>query len=197
MKRLVYIFVTIIIVLSLCGCGDLAEKNPLTTVTINKNGSITFRIHESFTEEEHCDIAELKEMILDEAANYNVFNLDAISLDKIEVTDGITNVQMNFSTAEDYQNYTKEKLYVGKCSDAYEKGKVSKVILSDTSDSSNTISDSDIKLNEDDNILITECKEIIYLPSKVLYISDNCEVLEDGRAIRNINSDKSVIYVIY
>lgn len=197
MKRLVYILLTIVMVIGLSGCSDLAEKNPLTTISIDKDGSVTLRIHESFTADEHCDIAELKEMILDEAANYNSKNPEAISLIKIEEVDGVSDVHMGFKTANDYGTYAKENIYVGKCSEASNEGMINKVILTDVSDSSKTISDSDIKLNEDDSIIITNCPEIIYLPSKVLYMSDNCEVLEEGRAVRNINSDNSNIYVIY
>jgi len=195
MKRLVYLFVCISVILVLTACTSAAEEDPLTNISIDKDGSVSLRIHESFGEE-YYDIAELKEMILDEAAGYNTKNPGAISLDEIAVNEGVTDVHMIFNSPEAYAGYTKELFLLGTCEEMMNSGKVQKVILTGVDDSSNTISETDIATMDDD-LLITDCSAIIYLPAKAIFISDNCEVLEGGKSVRRTNNDASPIYVVY
>lgn len=198
MKKFRIMFLmSVVSILVLTGCTNAAIEDPANNISIAKDKSVTYRIHESFGQD-YYDMDELKSMIISEAAEYNTeHEEDSVSLSRLENKDGIVNVEMTFKTAKDFTEFNNINLFVGNGQEAQASGYSVKAILTNVKDATQTISESDLKQIEDDTILISDSIETIYLPKKVQYASDNCIVSADYSGVSLKEGDKGVFIVVY
>lgn len=198
MKKFSLIFaVSAFCIAVLSGCSNAVADDTENNISIARDKSVTYRIHESFGED-YYSMDELKEMIIGEAAEYNTANEeDSVSLSRLDNSDGKVNVEMSFKTAKDFTEFNGIELFVGNGSQAQEAGYSLKMILTDVKDATRTISESDLKQITDENILISNSSEKIYLPHKVRYASDNCIVSADYSAVSLKEGDSGMFIVVY
>lgn len=196
MKKYVYILTILLILICSVGCSAGDTDDGMTNYTIERDGSVKVRIREYFTES-YYDVDELKNDILKEAAEYNNRHTSgAVMASKLQREGDIIDVEMKYITAQDFAEFTSEKFYAGPVEGSLASGYSLHAILTDVNDPAVTISESDIKNMSGENILITDLKERIYLPSKVLYASDNCTV-DENNSIKAVDDAEGLIYVIY
>lgn len=168
------LFITVFIMaaaaMSLWGC-DGADSKDRTVILVNKNGSITSKIAESF-EEAYYRQEELKAMIESEAAEYNAIKGEtSIRVEKVKVEEGMTDVVLSFANRECYADYTGSVFFAGTITEALEKGFDLNVTCYDIEDKAKTIQKSEIEQMGKSHILITdEPREISsVLEEKVLF----------------------------
>ena len=163
---------------------------------IGSNGSISATIKEDF-KESYYDIDELRDAIDEEVNNYNKEHDGAIKVDKVALENEQAVVVMNYVSSDDYSLFNNEQIFVGSPSEALLKGYSLGVILTDIKDATKTITESDIKVMGNEKLLISDSKDTIYLPGKVLYVNDCTYVLEDGKSVRLKDGVSGLIYAIY
>lgn len=196
-KRVLICFLLLILVLMLGGCQDPAKMDPSNNISVLRNGRIIYRIHEDFLED-YYSLDELKAMIIDEAAAYNIENgEDCIALSKLELLDGWVNVEMGFNSYRAFEDFGHGRLFVGSPGEALDAGYSLKFILTDVEDATCTISEPDIMALEGERLLISDSTETIYLPSKIHYASDNCIVSNDYRAVSIKPDEDGVFLIVY
>ena len=196
MKKNILAVISILsMLLLLCGCSSKIDDS-ISSIQLNKDDSIEQRIREPF-EENYYDIEELKKSILEQTAEYSkTHDEDSVELKSAQLQDKVACVDLTYKSAADFQAFNNQEFFAGAASLADSMGYETNVILTDVNDKTITVSKSDIQAMESENILITECKDMIYLPSKVLYVSDNCILLSEKSVKADANTDK-LIYVIY
>lgn len=193
---LVCIVSAVFLLISLTGCGSKSNNDPDTHLIISKDGSVTSVIIESFAQS-YYDIDELKASIDKEVNDYNLLKNGAITVNDITYENAIVNVRMTYKGSDDYTAFNRELLFCGSPLEALSKGMSLNVILTDVNDSTKTISEADIKNMVKEKILITEFEGTIYLPSKIIYASDNATVFADGKSVKTNGSKDAPIYIIY
>lgn len=181
---------------SACSRGA-KDDGTKTCLNITKKNEIVSNIRESFSES-YYSASELNNMIMDEIASYNAHNVpDAVKANKINVSDGVTDVELYYATSNDYTKFNNEKLFVGTGPEATSLGFGLNCILTDIKDATSTIAQAELSNMTANTILIADTDQVIYLPSKVLYVSDNCFVLEGNNAVERREGDTKPIYVVF
>lgn len=179
------------------GCSFGTRDDGGNNLTVNKDGSIIQRIRESF-DLDYYSADELKNMIIEEAASYNSKHTSgAVLANKIETAEGKADIELKYATVKDYSLFDEMLMYAGTIGAAETEGFSLGVILSDVNAPASTIAESDIKALSGNNILITNYSEIIYLPSKAMYISDNAIVSDDLKTVHLDPAMGGTMYVIY
>lgn len=129
-----------ILMLGLTACGSKAEEESaadasVSSVSVNKDGSITSKIVEDFAES-YYDVDGLKSMIETAIAEYKSQNDAAqISLKKCEKTEGAIEVLIEFGSFSDYAGFNEEDFFAGTIQAANQAGYDLNVTLQATSDS--------------------------------------------------------------
>ncbi len=124
-KRIVPVGMTVFMVTSaLCGCGQRDEN--VTSVTVDKEGKVTYLIYEEFGND-YYDLQELSDMAAREISEYNSEYISEKttleSIEKVEQDNGsYVKMVMSFDSSEDFTNFNQESLFYGTVEEARDKG---------------------------------------------------------------------------
>lgn len=182
--------------LSLCafllaGCAEEEVYVPVTsnTIEVTQEGRLIAYIVEDF-EKDYYDIDELADMVRTEIAAYNKekasLSTDAgqvpVQVDKVMMAeDGSAKavVALNFQNAAVYEDYMGMELFYGTVSEAMTAGYKLEGMLFDAKKGTVLPADK-LERNEDRTILIIEDSVVIRPDKKVLYLSENTSLTEQG-----------------
>lgn len=189
----------LLLTISLCllcftGCS-MSKDDDKNNIFISSDGQISERIREPFGEN-YYDIEELKQSVLEEVAAYNTSSGAGISLERVKLNDKTTDIEIQYQNCKEFSEFNGEVLFVGAPSEAVAQGYDLKAILTDVSDPSKTITTADIIGMEDYTLVIFNYAESIFLPEKVKYKSDNCQLAEPNKVILNPDSSE-IAYILY
>ncbi len=177
-------------------CGR-EEGESGAAISFTREGEVRAKIRESF-EQSYYDKDELQQTILGEVADYNrTAGEDRISVEKVEVEDGVAEVLMTYAKAADYASFNQVVFFQGTASEAEAAGFDLNVVLCGVKDGNETVGKSDILAMKGVNLVITDEQEGIELNGKALYVSDNVTVSQNAGELRMAGEEKELIYVIY
>ncbi len=167
--------------LALTSCGEEYGEET-SSVSIQKDGTISSHIEESF-EQNYYDGEELKQSILQAAADYNrAAGSGQITVEKIDVDEDTVTVKMTFLSSADYADFNGTVFFAGSPGEAQSEGFDLNVVLSHVKDTNETIGKSDILAMEDYQLLILKGPETVLLNGQAEYVSDDVRVFLNGRA---------------
>lgn len=194
MRKLTGMLLTICLIIALTGCGNSeSDIQTANTLTITKGGKVAEEITEEFYGAYYSE-EDLKQFALNEIAAYNrTKDTDSITIDKLKVDEDIVTMKLQYKTAEDYQNFTKQTLFVGTVEEAYREGYNLDVTLQSTKDETSVGKAELLEMGEQ-NIVITEAMLDIKVSDTILYRSDN--VLLKDKKLVTIGSE-GLAYIIY
>ncbi len=183
--------------LTMVSCGSMKSGADGTSVSLDKNGTVQSNIRESF-EESYYDEDELLQMILTQAASYNrKAGSGSIAVEKVEVKDGVAEVQMTYAKAKDYASFNKMVFFVGNAKEADQEGYELNVVLSGVKNPQETVGKGDILAMEDEMLLITDAADTIKLDGKALYVSENVTVSGNGKTVCRSLDSEGLAYIIF
>ncbi len=183
--------------LTMVSCGSMKSGADGTSVSLDKNGTVQSNIRESF-EESYYDEDELLQMILTQAASYNrKAGSGSIAVEKVEVKDGVAEVQMTYAKAKDYASFNKMVFFVGNAKEADQEGYELNVVLSGVKNPQETVGKGDILAMEDEMLLITDAADTIKLDGKALYVSENVTVSGNGKTVCRPLDSEGLAYIIF
>ncbi len=177
----------------LCGC-EQNGKTDGTSVKIEEDGTVIHTIIEEFDETLYNEDA-LKNMVLAEASAFNsTAGAGSMTVDKLEAEDGKVTVKMTFEEASMYADFNGKTFFYGTVSQAYDAGMNMDVTLSSTKEDEESIGKEEIlKLGEAKLLVIEEPIEV-FVPSKILYASENVAVISGKSA--KVLDDGKIAYLI-
>lgn len=182
--------------LGLCACGE-KEEGGATYLSIEKDGKIQSHIEESF-EQSYYSIEELQQSIQKRVEEYNkAAGASQIAVDKVEVANGLTDVLMTYTTAEDYAAFNEEVFFVGTPSQAQEEGFDLNVVLSGVGNAQETVGKPDILAMEDVRVLVMDLAQSVKLGGKALYASDNVTVSKNAKTVWRTEGESGLVYIIF
>ncbi len=207
MRRWKIISLLIAAGLLLSGCGKSTEE--VTTITIQKDGSIEHTIIEDF-EEESTD--SLQDMLLTKTAEYNKnISGEGIKVDTVEKNDGTVRIRMTYPTAADFDGFMnmdvvavdqalRAPFFYGTVEEAFSEGYDLDVMLYG-------VENENFLQGKDDILLMGENKIIIYdnrmnlgasvqinVPNSILYSSDNVTLA--GKKLAEISDTDKLAYIL-
>lgn len=196
MKKIKLITTIALLSLVFSACSMTTEMTDDTHISIDKNGAVNSHIKESFGEA-YYNIDELKESINKSLEEYKAIGLSDgdVKLSDAALSDGDVVIDMTYASGRDFENFDGYTFFAGKVADAVAQNYPLHTVLIDVEDSTTTISEADIKAMENSNILITDYEDLIYLPSKIIYASDNCTIKDNS--VKANDGSTGLIYVIY
>ena len=185
-------------VLGLTACGEktqdvkdeLAASETKSSISVNKDGSISSPIVEDFVES-YYDVERLKSMIESSINTYKAENTQAqIKLKSCKAKDGVANVEIEFGDYQAYAGFNQEDFFVGTVKDANMAGYDLNVTLSAVSDAENgTISKPELLGMGDSHVIIVENAE--EQDAEPLRVNCYGEILYVGEGVTSVGK-KSV-----
>ncbi|MDD6505172.1 MAG: hypothetical protein PUF45_07045 [Lachnospiraceae bacterium] len=104
-----------------CGCGSQKTVDE-STVYVQKNGKITAVDVEAFDENSYS-FDELQQYVEDTVAEYNAgHDKHSVKMKSLKMQDGKAVLSMEYQTAEDYENFSGTKIFVGSVAEALAAG---------------------------------------------------------------------------
>jgi hypothetical protein len=211
MKKIIWVLIAVCMV-GLVACGSKDETVETTTsgstITINKDGSISNYIVEEFGES-YYDEDSLKSMIEDSIFEYvnksSDSNIDKPSLKSCSVADGFAKVTIDYESYKAYAGFNGEDLFVGTVAEANMAGYDLNISLKDASDSSVTISKPELLGMGDKHIVIIEAENVedgadieavhVNTYDEILYVGSG--VTATGKKSADINVASGYGYIVF
>lgn len=180
----------------LCACGqNTRETAKETEISLQKNGSLVNTIVEEFDESLY-DVENLRNMILVEVADfYAISGEKSITVDKVEASGGKTTVVMTYAKAEAYEQYNEKTCFYGTVSEAYAAGRNLEVTLASTKKGEEAVSREQLLTMGEFHILILQEPVKVSTYSKILYASENVELLS-SKSARIVSDGEEPAYLI-
>lgn len=198
LKRRIFCFLGILMAaLFLCGCGCGKEPEE-SYLSINKDGSITQKIVESFAEENY-DLEELRTMAEEKIeAYYLASGGKNIELTQLKESDNKITVVLEYELLESYNDFNQATLFTGDIKDALKEEDSSyfyNVKFLDTKDNKE-VSIGTVIANESSSVVIFEEDVLYQVNGKLKYVSENVEVVSKKTA-RLKEGQEGPGYLIY
>lgn len=193
-QKIKTVLVTGVIALGLCACGQNGKIEE-TSLKLEKDGTVVNTIVEDFDETLY-KVEDLKSMVLGEVAAFNsTAGADSISVDKLEAEDGKIVLSMTYAGAGEYTEFNDSILFSGTVLEAYEAGLDFDITLTSTQEDGGQIGKEEILKMGDYGIIILEEPVKVETASKILYTSDNVEVLS-GKSAKVTETEEAAYLII-
>ena len=192
MKKWRAVFLMVCVACLLCACQKETDVDT-NTVIIDKKGQITEAIVEEFNQP-YYDLDELKSNIEGQVASYNTqsSNEEAVSLDKIELTEQTVHVNITFADYNAYTGFNEKELFAGTVADAYSAGyEFPQMKQTDGT----AVSQADVLELGEKHVVILEEQQQVKVPGKITHISDGVSLVDDKTAV-NLNEGQKA-FIIY
>lgn len=176
------IAVTAMMTTLLTGCGDQLSDAAVSTVSLQKDGSVEVVTVEDFGEEYYSE-DELSQTIAEELTKYNTTQ-ESVKNKELKVKDGTAKLTMEYAEGTDYASFNDCVFYYGTVSGAVSAGYDLSSVMNAVSreDTNKVLVTKDLDtLAENKMIILTEPYEIRTY-AKILYASSNVSVTGDKEA---------------
>lgn len=207
MKRLVGLLMTVIMVLSLVGCGNMGdiELEPGDNgIYINGDGSVVYGASEKF-KEDYYEKDELEKEIDAEVEKFNNSDYasveDAASVSDVDIDSESAKVVLEFLTTYDFMNYglhfnnfDKSKFYIGAVEDNDDIVLEGDFIKAGTDKKEKE--KAEVVEESDGYLLVVSGPYRVQVDGEVKYYSDNCTMDEDN-VITTANKEDELSYIVY
>ncbi len=170
---------SMLLLLCLAGCNKQQENtDTVSTLTINRDGTIDSLIVEVFPEEEY-EPEELTEVTRQLVAVYDrEHGSGRIRMDSCEVIDGVAIVRLHYKSAQDYASFNRTRLFYGTVKEGLDAGYAKKTTLKNAYGSNMLSGDAIADLGNYHMIVVTENIQI-RTEESVLYYSANLDPVDD------------------
>lgn len=199
MRKLWLALLTLSMLFSMAGCGR-EQAAPVAGVTVEKDGTITSVLMDSF-EKEFYDLEDLRDMIQLEAATHNQEKGgERIRLESLEMNGSNCVAVMKYQSFEDYAEYNEVPFFSGTVKEAEDAG----INLSVTwlqAGGNASMQWKEIEAAQDYRLVVWYGDMPAAVPGKIRYYSDNL-TLADAKKAKPAQSDTAEgesgpFYVIY
>ena len=170
-------------------CGNTTGVEG-SVITVSKDGTVTDTIREPF-DQDYYSQQELQDEVLKAVTSYNSrMGNEAVTVSKVQVDGGVTDVEMKYQSVEDYAAFNRETFFIGTPAQARLAGFDLNKVYSAVSDPSKTMGMTELFNTDGILVLITDTTQTVVMNYKILYASDGVEVADHAKAFR-IQSDEN------
>lgn len=196
MKKWICTMCTLILALSVTGCGSSHFEPSISSLYVQKDGKITYAVVESF-EKEYYSEEEFRSMTEREVDTCNSqYSEPVISVNKLEVKDETLYLLLDFADADVYSSYSGEYCTVGTIGEALDAGHSFQMVFKDADYEEHSVTE--VTDQKDNHVLILKSEGIVQLEGTVKYVSNNVDILSDHMVeVMPIRDEKEYAYIIY
>lgn len=172
------------------GCGQKADGEDVSTVSVEKDGSIISTAVEDFGKEYYNE-AELTQEVEGSVADYNAAAGEgSVELKELKFVDGLANMNTKFKDGKSYAEYTNVIFFAGTVAEAYEQGYSLDVTLKSTAGEEKDMGKAELLAAGTMNLIITEEPIQIKAYKNIGYTSENVTVTGKKEALVTEGSDE-------
>lgn len=195
MKK-ISIFLSVVLLMLLCGCGSSYEEYDKVVIKIGTGGTIEETIRDSFDQSYYTQ-EELISSIEAEVDAYNTGTEGAlVELKGCTVKEQTATVEMEYSSAADYAAFNHIGLFQGALSELSQTEYYTNVTMKDKE--GGTISlDALIASDDGYKIAVSDLDCILEIKGTICYVSEGVEILSKKAADITIGDEAALAYVIY
>lgn len=194
MKNRMRMILLVGVILIVSGCS-VQKDAEITTVKINKDGTLENHIVEKF-EKEYYDQAELQDMIESDISDFNLTDgNEKIKLKEIVVEEGVARPVIMFDDPQSYADFNNVVFFFGTVAQAYDNGFDFDISLTNVKDES-VIGKDDILGLGDRLIVITEENICVETYHSIEYKSNNISIDGNKEAVV-ATQDGELAYIIF
>lgn len=170
-------------------CGNATGADG-SVITVSRDGTVTDTIREPF-DQDYYSQQELQDEVLKAVTSYNSrMGNEAVTVSKVRVDGGVTDVEMKYQSVEDYAAFNRETFFIGTPAQARLAGFDLNKVYSAVSDPSKTMGMAELFNTDGILVLITDTTQTVVMNYKILYASDGVEVTDHAKAFR-VQSDEN------
>lgn len=181
-----------------CGTAKVPEVVDVTSLVLSEEGQVTSYLVDVF-DKDYYDLAELKTMALEDAADYNAERQSGeaipLEVEKVEaLQDGSGKVVVvhKYDSADTYRDYNDTQLFYGTVSEAVKQGINLDIVMKNVKGDTQ-ISKEELLQTPDRYLVVTDEKAVIYCPGKVTHVSEGAVYGSDGTVDTNAAEGTTVI----
>lgn len=193
MKNLKAYVVVVIMLLFVTGCSLKSFDADINTVYVKKDGPVMEAIIEDFSKS-YYDSTELESLINDSIDEYND-GTEKIKLDKFNVKDSTAKLITEYETASDYAAFNEVDFFAGSISEAIKAGYDFEQEFTNLEDEI-AIGSETIRSLTQYKVVIFEDKSEIRTDNKIVYISNNAELVNEKTAKLQEEAE-GLAYIVY
>jgi len=193
MKKYKAYTLIIFMLMFLTGCSLKSFDADTNTVYVKKDGSVMEAIIEDFSES-YYDEKELESVINESIDEYNG-DTEKIKVEKFSVKDSTAKLITSYKTAEDFANFNEEDFFAGTISEAIKAGYDFDQEFTNLEEKID-ISSETIQSLTQYKVVIFEQKAEIKTDSKIAYISNNAELVNEKTA-KLADDAEGLGYIVY
>lgn len=193
-KFLLSAMITVLIAIALVGCGKVNTAYDSGTIVIQKTGDILGVIVESFSKPNYS-AQELQTMAEKEIAEFNDSKgKEAVTVQDFLEKDGRVSSTYWYEDAAIYTEFNKKQLFFGTVADAKDNGYSFDTTLISTEEGGESIGEEEILAMSDMHIVILEEPVQVNTYGKILYMSDQIQLLDKKSA--KVTSTDELSYML-
>ncbi|MCD8196637.1 MAG: hypothetical protein LUE24_05660 [Lachnospiraceae bacterium] len=183
-------------VLFLTGYGGSSFEPSASSLYIQKDGSITEAIVESFAQE-YYSFDEFESMVEKEVETYNQgFDEEQVSIQSVELKNSAIYLLLDYPDAEAYSAYNELYCFQGTVAEALAEGLTFDMVFRDVDyEEYDTV---EVTAKSSNKVLVLRDECVVQTESAIKYVSNNVEILSSHMAeVMPIDDEEEYAYIIY
>lgn len=186
----------LLLAFGLAGCSSSKFQPSVSSLYIEKDGSLKQAIVESF-EKGYYSLNEFQGMLEKEIeAQNNRYGEEKIVVDNLEVKDETLYLLLSFADADTYAAYEDTYCFVGSVDEALEEGLGFSMVFKDID--YEEYSAADVTENKKLQVLVVDEEGIVQLESPVKYVSNNVEIISEHMVqVMALGDADEKAYIVY
>ncbi|MCC8139864.1 MAG: hypothetical protein LIO67_06145 [Lachnospiraceae bacterium] len=180
----------------LTGCGGSSFEPSVSSLYIQKDGSITEAIVESFAQE-YYSFDEFEDMVEKEIEAYNQgFAEEQVSIQSLELKNSAIYLLLDYPDAEAYSAYNEVYCFQGTIEEALAEGLNFDMLFRDADyEDYDTV---EVTAKSSNQVLVLRDECVVQTESAIKYVSNNVEILDSHMAeVMPIDDEEEYAYIIY
>lgn len=196
MRKSLQIVCVLAVMLLLTGCGGSSFEPSASSLYIQKDGSITEAIVESFAQD-YYSFDEFKSMVEKEIQTYNQnFEEEQVSIQSVELKNSAIYLLLDYPDVEAYSAYNELYCFQGTVEEALAEGLTFDMVFRDADyEDYDTV---EVTAKSSNKVLVLRDECLVQTESAIKYVSNNVEILSSRMAeVMPIDDEDEYAYIIY
>jgi hypothetical protein len=179
MKKLKAYMVIFCMLLFVTGCSLKSFDADTNTIYVKKDGAVMEAVIEDFSAE-YYDPKELESVIKNSVDEYNG-DTEKVKIEKFDVKDKVAKLITKYETAKDYADFNEENFYADTVGNAIKEGYDFNQAFTNVEDKVEVSAETIQSLTQY-KVVIFDSNSEVRIDSKIAYISNNAELVNDKEA---------------
>ncbi len=203
-RRFAVLACLLAMVFSGCGQAKAPEVVEATTISVDKNGRMTYYLVGDF-DKDYYSLSELNAMAMEDVARFKQsaegeqLSVEVERVEALRENENKVLIVYRFDRYESYNRFnefiqlTEGRFFYGTVNEAFNQGYVTKVQLKNVKDGT-LKTEEQLKQDGAKKLIVTDEKVVIYCPGRVACLSEGAVLKEDGSV--DASASEGTVYIL-